>query len=97
MSERKEPKYGRAIDLADRASLGISIVVAIVLGFAVGYGLFKLSGWWWFLPIGAVWGVGAAIYNVYKAYQKQKREFDELANEPRYKYKRPSKDDDDDY
>jgi len=40
--------------------------------------------------------VGAAISNVYKAYDKQKRSLDELANDPKYNYsKRQTQDDED--
>lgn len=96
MSKKKEPKYGKIVEFADKSSLGISIVIAIVLGTALGVWLKNISGIWWLLPLGIVWGVGAAIFNVAKAYKKQKKEFDDLANEPRYKYNGAKDEDDED-
>jgi uncharacterized membrane protein YebE (DUF533 family) len=96
VNEKKKPKYAKFIEIADKSSLGISIVVAIALGAALGVWLKNISGWAWMLPLGIAWGVGAAIYNVYKAYKKQKKELDELKNEPRYKYKHTNDDEDDD-
>jgi len=83
----KEPKFKKLIDAADGLSLGISMVVAVLFGVAIGLGLQKLTGVWWTIFIGVFIGVGAAISNVYKAYAKQKKSLDELANDPRYNYK----------
>jgi len=92
----EEPKLKKVIDAADGLSLGISMVVAVLIGVAIGIGLQKLTGAWWTLWIGVFIGVGAAILNVYKAYDKQKRSLDELANDPRYAYKRDRLKDDED-
>ncbi len=81
----KQPKYKKIIEGAEALSLGISIVVAILIGVGLGYWLRNLFGQNWLLWVGVFIGVAAAILNVYKAYQKQKREFDELAKDPRYK------------
>ncbi len=81
----KQPKYRKIIEGAEALSLGISIVVAILIGVGLGYWLRNLFGQNWLLWVGVFIGVAAAILNVYKAYQKQKREFDELAKDPRYK------------
>jgi F0F1-type ATP synthase assembly protein I len=63
------------------------MVVAVLIGIGIGIGLQKLTGAWWSIFIGVFIGVGAAISNVYKAYVKQKRSLDELADDPRYSYK----------
>jgi F0F1-type ATP synthase assembly protein I len=92
----EDPKLKKVVDAADGLSLGISMVVAVLIGVAIGIGLQKLTGAWWTLWIGVFIGVGAAILNVYKAYAKQKRSLDELANDPRYNYKRNMNQDDED-
>ncbi len=97
MQKKKEdPKLKKVVDAADGLSLGISIVVAVLIGVGIGLGLRNLTGAGWTLWIGVFIGVGAAILNVYKAYEKQKRSLDELANDPRYKnYKNRVEDDED--
>jgi F0F1-type ATP synthase assembly protein I len=94
-NKSEDPKLKKVVDAADGLSLGISMVVAVLIGVAIGIGLQKLTGAWWTLWIGVFIGVGAAVLNVYKAYAKQKRSLDELANDPRYNYKRNMKQDDD--
>ena len=94
-NKNEDPKLKKVIDAADGLSLGISMVVAVLIGVAIGLGLRKLTGAGWTLWIGVFIGVGAAVLNVYKAYAKQKRSLDELANDPRYNYKRNMKQDDD--
>ena len=89
---KQEPKFKKIVDAADSLSLGISIVVAVLIGVAIGFGLRKLTGAGWTLWIGVVIGIGAAILNVYKAYDKQKKELDKLANDPRYTYKQEQQD-----
>jgi F0F1-type ATP synthase assembly protein I len=91
-----DPKLKKIVDAADGLSLGISMVVAVLIGVAIGLGLRKLTGAGWTLWIGVFIGVAAAILNVYKAYAKQKRSLDELANDPRYNYKRNMNQDDED-
>jgi len=83
--ESKEPKYKKFIGAADSLSLGISMVVAVLLGFGIGYWLKVTFEKEWLLWLGIFWGVGAAVLNVYKAYKKQVKEFDELAQDPKYK------------
>lgn len=65
-------------------SLGISIVVAILIGVGVGYLLKNLTGIAWLFWLGVFWGVAAAILNVYKAYKRAQREFEKLASDPKY-------------
>lgn len=97
MQEKKEdPKLKKVVDAADGLSLGISIVVAVLIGVAIGLGLKNLTGATWTLWIGVFIGVGAAVLNVYKAYDKQKKSLDELADDPRYKnYRNRVRDDED--
>lgn len=84
---QEEPKFKKIVNAADGLSLGISMVVAVLIGIGIGIGLRHLTGAGWTLWIGVFIGIGAAISNVYKAYIKQKRSFDELAKDPRYRYK----------
>jgi len=94
--QEEEPKLKKVVDAADGLSLGISMVVAVLLGVAIGLGLKSLFGVAWLLWVGVFWGVAAAVLNVYKAYQKQKKSMDELAKDPRYAYDSNKKIDDDD-
>jgi F0F1-type ATP synthase assembly protein I len=87
-NKQEEPKFKKVVDAADSLSLGISMVVAVLIGVGIGLGLRKLTGVGWTLWIGVFIGISAAILNVYKAYEKQKRSLDELANDPRYTYKK---------
>ncbi len=75
-------------------SLGISMVVAVVIGVGAGILLKNLTGIAWLFWLGVVWGIGAAILNVYKAYEKLKREMDEEAL--RRDSRKPLYDDEDD-
>jgi len=81
----KEPKYKKIIEGADALSLGISIVVAILIGVGLGILMRSLFGYDWLLWLGVFWGVGAAVLNIYKAYIRQKKELEELAKDPKYK------------
>ncbi len=85
--KQEEPKLKKVVNAADSLSLGISMVVAVLIGVAIGIGLQKLTGIWWTLWIGVFIGIGAAVLNVYKAYVKQKASLDELALDPHYNYK----------
>ena len=87
-NKNEEPKFKKLVNAADGLSLGISIVVAILIGVGIGFGLRSMTGAGWTLWIGVFIGIGAAISNVYKAYAKQKKVFDELAKDPRYTYKK---------
>jgi len=87
-NNQEDPAFKKLVDAADGLSLGISMVVAVLMGVGIGLGLQKLTGANWTLWIGVFIGVGAAVLNVYKAYEKQKRSLDELANDPKYRYKK---------
>ncbi|MCK9453605.1 MAG: AtpZ/AtpI family protein [Sulfurimonas sp.] len=93
--EQKAPKIKPIIEAADSLSLGISIVVAILMGVGIGILLKNLTGAGWTLWIGVFIGIAAAVLNVYKAYSKQYKEYEELAKEPRYAVKKKLKDDED--
>ncbi len=96
MSEKEKPKYGKLIEGAEQLSLGISIVVAILIGIGLGM---LMNDWFntpWLLWVGVSWGVGGAILNVYKAYKKNVASLDELKDDVRYKKYQQQKDDDED-
>ena len=94
--ENEPPKLKKIVNAAEGLSLGISIVVAVLIGVGLGIGMKKLFGYEWLFWLGVFWGVAAAILNIYKAYQKQKKSLDELAKDPRYAYKAGKRDDDED-
>ena len=93
--EEKKPRIKPIIEGADSLSLGVSIVVAVLIGVAIGFGLKRLTGVWWTLWIGVGIGIAAAILNVYKAYSKQYKEFEELRKSGRYKIQQQLEDDED--
>ena len=96
MSEQeKEPKYRKIIEGADQLSLGISMVVAVLLGIGIGILMRKYFGYEWLFWLGVFWGVAAATLNIKKAYTKQKAELDKLKDDPRYKHYNKTDDDDD--
>ncbi len=82
----KSPRFRPIIDGAKGLSLGISIVVAILLGIGAGIAMQKLFDAFWLLFLGVFWGVAAAILNVYKAYKEQQRDFEKLAKDPKYSH-----------
>ncbi|WP_345991093.1 AtpZ/AtpI family protein [Sulfurimonas sp. HSL-1716] len=101
--EERKPRLKPIIEGAESLSLGISIVVAVLIGVAFGFGLKHVFNVEWVFWIGVFIGIAAAVLNVYKAYSKQYKEFEKLAQEPRYKYKKQleeeeyKEDDDEDY
>ena len=96
--EKKKPRIKPIIEAADSLSLGISMVVAVVMGVGIGLLLKNLTGNTWTLWVGIFIGVAAAILNVYKAYAKQYKAYEELAKEPRYAIKKKlEEEDDEDY
>ena len=82
-----KPKHESKLRALDNLSLGISIVVAILIGFAIGYGLKSWTGYAWTLWLGIFWGIAAAGLNIYKAYKRAQKEFEGLENDPRYAYR----------
>ncbi len=95
-TEEHKPRLKPIIEGAETLSLGISMVVAVLIGVAIGLGLRKLFGIDWLLWIGVVIGIGAAFLNVYKAYSKQYKEFEKLSKDPRYNMGKKQQDNDDD-
>ncbi|PNV83550.1 MAG: arginine biosynthesis protein ArgJ [Sulfurimonas sp.] len=94
-NKQETPRIKPIIEAADSLSLGISIVVAILMGVGIGLLLKNFTGAGWTLWIGVFIGIAAAVLNVYKAYSKQYKEFEELAKEPRYAIKKQLQDDED--
>ncbi len=93
----EKPRLKKVIEGANDLSLGISMVVAVLIGVALGYWMKKWFGYPWLFWLGVFWGVAAAILNVVKAYKKQMKALKELENDPRYRhYTRGADDDDDD-
>ena len=87
-TEERKPRIKPVIEAADSLSLGISMVVAVIMGVGIGWLLKSLTGVAWTLWIGVAIGIAAAILNVYKAYAKQYKAYEELAKEPRYAIKK---------
>ncbi len=98
MSEetQEKKKLKPIIEGAESLSLGISMVVAVLIGVAIGLGLKKVFEIDWLLWVGVFIGIAAAVVNVYKAYSKQYKEFEKLAQDPRYKIKKQLEDEDED-
>lgn len=97
-SSKKEhkPRIKPIIEAADSLSLGISMVVAVLMGVGIGFLLRSLTGIGWLLWVGVFIGIAAAVLNVYKAYSKQYKAMQDLAKEPRYALKKQLQDNDDD-
>ena len=95
--KKDEPKYKNAVLAYSNATLGISMVVAVLIGVGIGYGLEKLFSYRWLFWLGVTWGVLAAILNVYKAYKRQLKEFDELKKDPKYAYMQKQQEKKDDW
>jgi len=94
--EERKPRIKPVIEAADSLSLGISMVVAVAMGVGIGWLLKSLTDTAWTFWIGVGIGIAAAILNVYKAYSKQYKAYEELAKEPRYAIKKQLEDDKDD-
>ncbi len=80
-------KIKKTIEGAEKLSLGISIVVAILLGIGLGIWMKDTFHQNWLLWLGVFWGVAAAILNIRIEYKKLKKELDEI-NEKNYKIKK---------
>jgi F0F1-type ATP synthase assembly protein I len=96
MLKKEELKLKKIVVAADGLSLGISMVVAVLLGVGIGLLLKNIFDTPWLLWLGVFWGISAAILNVYKAYEKQKKSLDELADDPRYRHQKYDDSDEDD-
>lgn len=79
---------------ADALSLGISIVVAILIGVGLGIWLKKLTGSTTIFIVCVIFGILAAILNVYKSFKMLQNSLKELEDDPKYKnYKFDDEDD----
>ncbi|DAB33895.1 MAG: hypothetical protein PWQ42_769 [Sulfurospirillum sp.] len=81
----EEPKFKKVAQGAEQLSLGVSVVVAILLGVGIGILMRDFLGYDWLLWLGIFWGVAAAGLNIYKAYKKQMKELEEYKDDVRYK------------
>lgn len=61
-------------------SLGISMVVAVIIGVALGIFLKNITGINGLLFLGVFLGVSASFLNVYKVYKSQVKEYEEEEN-----------------
>ena len=75
---KKQKIIHKTLEAADGLSLGISIVIAILLGIGIGYLLKKFTPYPWLFWLGVFWGIAAAILNVYKAYKTQVKSYEEF-------------------
>lgn len=82
-----KPKHQSKLRALDNLSLGISMVVAVALGTGAGILLKDWTGQTWTLWVGIFWGIAAAFLNVYKAYKRAQKEFEDLENDPRYAHR----------
>ena len=81
-----KPKHRDKLVALDSLSLGLSIVVAILIGVGLGVLMKNIFNQDWLLWLGVIWGIGGAISNIYKVYIRQKKELDSLADDPKYKH-----------
>ncbi len=77
-SNKKQKIIRKTLEAADGLSLGISIVVAILIGIGIGYLLKKFTTYTWLFWFGVFLGIAAAILNVYKAYKAQVKNYEEF-------------------
>ena len=94
-NNQNKPRIKPIIEAADNLSLGISVVVAILLGVGIGFWLKNITSATWTLWIGVAIGIAAAILNIYKAYSKQYKDYQRLAKERDEKIKNFSNEDED--
>ncbi len=92
----EKPKFGKFVEGAEHLSLGISIVLAVVIGVGLGIVMKKYLGYDWLLWLGVFWGIFAAGMNIKRAYKKQMKELDALKDDPKYKHAKTNYDDDED-
>ncbi len=80
----KDPRAKKVVSGIYDLSLGLSVVVAILLGALLGYGLMKFFHQTWLLWLGLFFGIAAAIKNIHLAYKRAQRELEQLAKDPKY-------------
>lgn len=84
---KQKPKHQDKLQALDNLSLGISMVAAVAIGFAMGYGLKSWLGYDWLLWLGVFWGIAAAGLNIQKAYKRAQKEYEGMENDPRYSHR----------
>jgi F0F1-type ATP synthase assembly protein I len=94
-SENSQPKFKPIIEGANKLSLGISMVVAILIGVGIGKVMENLFGLRWLFWLGVFWGISAAGLNIYKMYKVLKKELDEIKDDPKYRYYNSNRQDED--
>jgi F0F1-type ATP synthase assembly protein I len=85
LEKNEKTKLQKVVAGADGLSLGISIVVAILLGVGLGLWLKSIFDSPLLLWLGVVWGIGGAGVNIYRAYKREMIEFEEIAKDPKYR------------
>jgi len=81
MSEEQKPRIRRVLEGAEQLTLGVSMIVAVVLGVGAGVLMRDMTGIGWLFWAGLAWGIAAAALNVHKAYKRQMKSYDESSNE----------------
>lgn len=84
---QEKPKHQDKLVALDNLSLGISIVAAVLIGIGIGLLLKSWTGYTWTLWLGVFWGIAGAILNIYKAYKRAQKEYEGMADDPRYAYR----------
>lgn len=77
-SNKRREIIRKSIEAADGLSLGISMVVAVLIGVGLGYLMKRFTSYPWLFWVGVFWGVAGAILNVYKAYKAQVKSYEEF-------------------
>ncbi len=96
-NREEKGKLGKTVEGAEKLSLGISMVVAILMGIGLGIWMKHIFHQSWLLWLGVFWGVAAAIMNIRIEYKKLKKSFDKIEKDPKYKeYKIKRKEEEDD-
>ena len=85
IEKQQKGKFGKTVEGAEKLSLGISVVVAVLMGIGIGILLKKWTGYSWTLWLGVFWGISAGILNIKIEYNKLKKEYDKVAEDPKYK------------
>ena len=76
-------KFGKTVEGAEKLSLGISIVVAILMGIGLGILMKNFFHQSWLLWLGVFFGDATAFMNIRIEYKKLQKEFKEI--EEKYK------------
>jgi len=85
-TQNEQPKFKPIVEGANKLSLGLSMVIAILLGVGIGKVMENVFGYAWLFWLGVFWGIAAAGLNIFKMYKVVKKDLDEVANDPKYKH-----------